>query len=128
MTTTRSSALALLLQIGAGLTALVACFQLFSNWADATVAFFGETATVEAYHVRTYQLWLGIALASLVVVAVGAGVRRGGWVVPVLLGMCCVVSVVLFHVSLPDAAPPPPASPTGNPNACLSGSNDCPGG
>jgi ATP/ADP translocase len=128
MTTTRSSALALLLQIGAGITALAACFQLFSNWADAHVAFFGETATVEAYHVRTYQLWLGVAVASLAAVALGTRVRGGSWVVPVLLGVVCALSAALFYVSLPVTVPPRPATPSGNPNACFSGSNDCPGG
>ena len=127
MTTTRSYAAALLLQIGAGISLLVACFQLFANWADAHVAFLGETATVEPYHVRAYLLWLGIAAASLAVVVFGTWVRRGGWVAPVLLGLVGAASAVLFHVALPSAEPLP-ARPTGNPNACFSGSNDCPGG
>ena len=126
MTTNRSYVAALLLQIGAGISLLLACFQLFANWADATVAFFGETATVEPYNVRAYLLWLGIAAASLVAVGMGAWARRGSWVVPVLLGVVGAVSAVLFHVSVP--APPQPSTPTGNPSACFSGSNDCPGG
>jgi glucan phosphoethanolaminetransferase (alkaline phosphatase superfamily) len=128
MTTTRTYAVALLLQIGAGVSLLVACFQLFANWADAHVAFLGETATVEAYHVQAYQLWLGIAAASLVAVVIGTRVRRGHWLVPVLLGVVGAVSAVLFHVALPATGPLQPSTPTGNPNACYSGSNDCPGG
>ena len=46
--------------------------------------------------------------------------------VPVLLGVLGAVSAVLFHVSVP--APSQPSTPTGNPGACFSGSNDCPGG
>ena len=126
MTTTRSYAAALLLQIGAGTSLLLACYQLFANWADATVAFFGETATVEPHNVRAYLLWLGIAGASLVAVGIGTWARRGSWVVPVLLGVLGAVSAVLFHVSVP--APSQPGTPTGNPSACFSGSNDCPGG
>ena len=125
MTTNRSYAAALLLQIGAGIGVLVSCFQLFANWADAHVAFFGETAVVEAYNVRTYQQWLGIAAASLVAVVIGTWARGGGWVVPVLLGVVGAASAVLFHVALPATDR---SAPTGNPNACYSGSNDCPGG
>ena len=127
MTTTRTSVLVSLLQVGAGITALAACFQLFSNWADAHVAFLGETATVEAHHVRAYELWLGIAAACLAVVFTATWVRGGSWVVPVLVGVLCAVSAALFHVALPETAPQP-ATPSGNPNACFSGSNDCPGG
>ena len=127
MTTNRSYVAALLLQIGAGTSLLVACFQLFANWADANVAFFGETAMVEPYNVRAYQLWLGIAAASLVAVALGTWARRGSWVVPLLLGVVGGVSAVLFYVALPTAEPLQP-TPTGNPNACFSGSDDCPGG
>ena len=127
MTMTRSYVAALLLQIGAGISLLVACFQLFANWADAHVAFLGETATVEPDHVRAYQLWLGLAAASMAAVVIGSWVRRGGWVVPVLLGLVGAASAVLFHVPLPSAEPLQPR-PTGNPNACFSGSNDCPGG
>ena len=103
MTTTRSYAAAMLLQIGAGTSLLLACYQLFANWADATVAFFGETATVEPHNVRAYLLWLGIAAASLVAVGMGAWARRGSWVVPVLLGVVGAVSAALFHVALPGS-------------------------
>ena len=127
MTTNRSYAAALLLQIGAGISLLVACFQLFANWADATVAFFGETATVEPYNVRAYQLWLGIAAASLAAVALGTWARRGSWVVPVLLGVVGARQRRAVPRRAPDAEPLQP-TPTGNPNACFSGSNDCPGG
>ena len=126
MTTTRSYGAALLLQIGAGISLLVACFQLFANWADATVAFFGETATVDPSNVHAYQLWLGVAAASLAAVVIGTWARHGSWVVPVLLGAVGAASAVLFHVALPT--PPQPTTPAGNPNACFSGSNDCPGG
>ena len=126
MTTTRSYGAALLLQIGAGISLLVACYQLFANWADATVAFFGETATVDPSNVHAYQLWLGVAAASLAAVVIGTWVRHGSSVVPVLLGMVGAASAVLFYVALPT--PPQPSTPTGNPNACFSGSNDCPGG
>jgi hypothetical protein len=126
MTTPRSYAAALLLQIGAGTSLLLACYQLFANWADATVAFLGETATVDPSHVRAYLLWLGVAAVSLVAVGIGAWARRGSWVVPVLLGLLGAASAVLFHVSVP--ASPQPTTPNGNPSACFSGSNDCPGG
>ena len=127
MTTPRSYAAALMLQIGAGIGLVVACFQLFANWADAHVAFLGETAAVEAYNVRAHQQWLGIAAASLATVVIGAWVRRAGRAVPVLLGLVGAASAVLFHLALP-ATGPQPSTPTGNPNACYSGSNDCPDG
>ena len=103
MPSTRSYAVALLLQIGAGISLLVACYQLFANWADATVAFFAETATVDPSNVRAYQLWLGVAAASLAAVVIGTRVRRGSWVVPVLLGVVAAASAVLFHVVVPSS-------------------------
>jgi ATP/ADP translocase len=103
MTTTRSYAVALLLQIGAGISLLVACYQLFANWVDATVGFFGETATADPSNVHAYQLWLGVAAASLAAVVIGTRVRRGSWVVPVLLGVVAAASAVVFHVAVPSS-------------------------
>ena len=127
MTTYRAHAVALLAQIGAALGLLTACFQLFANWYDASVAFLGDTATVEGYHVADYRLWSIVGAGCLAVVVLAGVLRRAGWVVPMLLGLVLAASAALFHVALPDADPAP-ASPTGNPNACFSGSNDCPGG
>ena len=104
-----------------------ASVTLFANWADAIVAFLGETAMVEPCNVRACQLWLGIAAASPAAVALGTWAHRGSWVVPVLLVVVGGVGAVLFHVALPSAEPLQP-TPTGNPNACFSGSDDCPRG
>ena len=103
MPSTRSCAVALLLQIGAGISLLVACYQLFANWADATVAFFGETATVDPSNVHAYRLWLGVAAASLAAVVICTWVRHGSCVVPVLLGVVGAASAVLFYVELPSS-------------------------
>jgi hypothetical protein len=126
--TNRRTSVAVLLEGLATLALLLACFELAGNWFDAHVAFFGETAVVEPSHVREYHRWLvagGIALA--VVVACGVVRRSRRMVAAIVLGTVFAVSSVLFHVAL-DRPEPPPQHPTGNPNACYSGSNDCPGG
>ena len=124
--TNRRVAVAVLLEGVASLTLLVACLGLFGTWFDAHVAFFGETAVVEPPHVREYHRWLvvgGIALAT--VVACGIVRRSRRMVAAIVLGTVFAISAVLFHVALDRPEPQPP---TGNPNACYSGSNDCPGG
>ena len=126
--TNRRIAVAVLLEGLASLALLMACFELFGNWFDAHVAFFGETAVVEPSHVRAYHRWLvvgGIALAA--VVACGIVRRSRRMVAAIVLGIAFAVSAVLFHVAV-DRPEPQPQHPTGNPNACYSGSNDCPGG
>ena len=126
--TNRRVAVAVLLEGLASLALLLACFELFGNWFDARFAFFGESAVVEPSHVREYHRWLvvgGIALA--VVVACGVVRRSRRMVAAFVLAAVFAISAVLFHVALYQPEPQP-QRPTGNPNACYSGSNDCPGG
>lgn len=128
--TNRRIAVAVLLEGLASLALLVACFELFGNWFDAHVAFFGETAVVEPSHVREYHRWLvvgGIALAAVVACGIVRRRRRRRMAAAIVLGIAFAVSAVLFHVAV-DRPEPQPQHPTGNPNACYSGSNDCPGG
>ncbi len=123
----RNALLAALTQVAAMVGLVVACFQLFANWVDAKIAFMGDVAVVEPLHVRQYLLWL-MAGGVAVVAAAVAGWFRGRWTVPVVLAVMLAGSAVLFHVALPEPAPTTPEGRTGNPNACFSGSNDCPGG
>ena len=126
--TNRRTAVAVLLEGLASLALLVACFELFANSFDAHVAFFGETAMVEPSHVREYHRWLVVGgIALVVVVACGIVRRSRRMVAAIVLGVVFAVSAVLFHVAL-DRPAPQQHQPTGNPNACYSGSNDCPGG
>jgi len=128
MSNTRAAVLAPLVQVAAALTLLTACFQLFANWFDATIAFLGDTATVEPLHVRSYHQWLAVGGVSLGAFAVAAWVRRRRLVAPVLLGVLLAASAMFFHVASPGASAPDPAPASGNPHPCYSGSNDCPGG
>ena len=114
---------------------LWAMWQLFVNWADAKVAFFGVTPMVKDYHVETYQQFAVIGIAAAVAALVVSYARGRGkalyW--HSCVGLALVVFLAIFHVEVdpPTTNDTPDGSTSGpNPPVCHSGGSnaECVGG
>src|SRR5689334_11426149 len=120
-------------EVLASLAAWVAIGGLLINKADASIAFFGETARVRPEHVATYHRWLTVLVLAIVVSFAAARLRDSrkgrsfGWHGFVLLAGAA--AAVVLHVSLP-AAHGTPAPAERHHVVCYSGggSAECPGG